>query len=300
MKTLRQSLPMLNAMAVFEAAARHGGLTPAAEELNIAQSAVSRHVANLERQLSVVLFTRKGNRVMLTREGNSLAIAIRNGLGTIKQAVEKLQPPDRDTLVVGCIYDLQQMWLMPRFELVASGVPNGQVMLLTSYDDRDFDQPDVAFSLRFGRPEDWPGFLAIKLFDGECFPVCSPAFLERYPTLASESYTAFRNVPLLHIVTEPGAVDSWESWISTESTLNGPRFTNYLSMMHETIAGRGAAIAWAGYIEEDLRLGRLVRLSATSRRHHNSFYVVKRKVTNSIVERVVKALLNSVELNMGN
>ncbi|MER8824133.1 LysR family transcriptional regulator [Mesorhizobium sp. M0991] len=39
-----------------------GGLTAAAEEPKIAQSAVSRHVANLERELAVALFTRKGNR----------------------------------------------------------------------------------------------------------------------------------------------------------------------------------------------------------------------------------------------
>ncbi|MER8395921.1 LysR family transcriptional regulator [Mesorhizobium sp. M1340] len=108
MTTLKTSLPLLNAMVAFEAAARNGGLTPAAEELNIAQSAVSRHVANLERQLSVALFTRRGNRVMLTEAGSSLALAIGDGMGTIRQAVERLQAPDRKTLVLGCYYDLQQ------------------------------------------------------------------------------------------------------------------------------------------------------------------------------------------------
>ncbi|MER8615129.1 LysR family transcriptional regulator [Mesorhizobium sp. M1216] len=85
MTTLKTSLPLLNAMVAFEAAARNGSLTLAAEELNIAQSAVSRHVANLERQLAVALFTRRSNRVMLTEAGNSLAFAIRDGLGTIRQ-----------------------------------------------------------------------------------------------------------------------------------------------------------------------------------------------------------------------
>ncbi|WP_352468572.1 LysR family transcriptional regulator [Mesorhizobium sp. M0119] len=51
MHTLRTSLPLLNAVVIFLGAARNGGLTAASEELNIAQSAVSRHVANLERQL---------------------------------------------------------------------------------------------------------------------------------------------------------------------------------------------------------------------------------------------------------
>lgn len=294
MKTLKTSLPLLNAMVVFEAAARNGGLTPAAEELNIAQSAVSRHVANLERQLSVSLFTRKGNRVILTEAGNSLAEAIRDGLGTIRQAVERLQAPDRDTFVVGCSYDLAQMWLMPRFDLVASRISNGQVMLLTSNDYKDFDQPDVALSIRFGRPEDWPGLVATRLFDGEWFPVCSPAFLARYPALVSETPPAYLDIPLLHLTTQPGAVDSWQSWIGTERNLDGPRFTSYLSMMHETIAGRGAALAWAGFVEEQLRLGQLVRLSGTSRRHSSSFHILTRKKTSPAIQAVVQALVGSV------
>ncbi|TIR03459.1 MAG: LysR family transcriptional regulator [Mesorhizobium sp.] len=295
MKTLKTSLPLLNAMVAFEAAARNGGLTSAAEELKIAQSAVSRHVANLEQQLAVSLFMRKGNRVTLTETGRSLAEAIRDGLDTIRQAVERLQTPDRDTFVVGCTYDLQQMWLMPRFDLVASRIPNGQVMLLTSYDYRDFDQPDVALSLRFGRPEDWPGLVATKLFDGEWFPVCSPAFLAQYPALTSENPKALLGVPLLHSTTQPGAVDSWESWIGTERKLDGPRFTNYLSMMHETIAGRGAALAWVGFIEEHIRLGRVVRLTATSRRHQSSFYIVTRKKSSPAIRAVTMALVDSVE-----
>ncbi|AWC24045.1 Gcv operon activator [Aminobacter sp. MSH1] len=293
MKTLKTSLPLLNAMVVFESAARNGGLTTAAEELNIAQSAVSRHVANLERQLSVTLFTRKGNRVFLTDAGSTLAEAIRDGLGTIREAVERLQAPDRDTFVVGSSFDIAQMWLMPRFDLVASRIPNGQVMLLTSNDYKDFDQPDVALSIRFGTPEEWPGLVARKLFDGEWFPVCSPAFLERNP-LASEVPQAFLDIPLLHLITQPGAVDSWQSWIGTERPLDGPRFTSYLSMMHETIAGRGAALAWAGFVEEHLRLGQLVRLTSTSRRHHSSFYIVTRTKTSPAIQAVVQALIGSV------
>jgi LysR family glycine cleavage system transcriptional activator len=293
MKTLKTSLPLLNAMVVFESAARNGGLTTAAEELNIAQSAVSRHVANLERQLSVTLFTRKGNRVFLTDVGNTLAEAIRDGLGTIREAVERLQSPDRDTFVVGCSFDIAQMWLMPRFDLVASLIPNGQVMLLTSNDYKDFDQPDVALSIRFGVPEEWPGLVATKLFDGVWFPVCSPAFLERHP-LASESPQAFLDIPLLHLITQPGAVDSWQSWIGTERPLDGPRFSSYLSMMHTTIAGRGAALAWAGFVEEHLRLRQLVRLTSSSRRHRSSFYIVTRTKTSPAIQAVVQALAGSV------
>ncbi len=295
MKTLRTSLPLLNAMVVFEAAARRGGLTPAAEELSIAQSAVSRHVVNLERQLSIELFRRTGNRVALTEAGSQLAEAIREGLGTIRQTVERLTGEDRDTVVIGCGHATGEVWLMPRFDLITSRIPSGRVMLLTSNDYRDFDRPEVALSIRFGKPADWPGHVAQKLFDGKWFPVCSPGFLARYPQLATEDPRVFLEVPLLHMVVSPGDITSWQSWIGTDKALDGPRFTSYLSMMHEAIAGRGAALAWAGIVEEALRLGQLVRLTKASRRHKDSFHVLTRKKSRADVMAVAQALVDSVQ-----
>lgn len=293
-RTLKTSLPLLNAMVVFEAAARHGGLTAAAHELNIAQSAVSRHVANLERSLSVALFARKGNRVALTEAGAFLADAIREGLGAISQAVDRLSARGADTFVIGCSHDFAQAWLMPRFGLVTAEIAGGRVLLQTSSDYRDFDQPQVALSIRFGTPEQWPHLQAEKLLDGEWFPVCAPDFLARYPALASADPKAFANVPLLHQATQPGAIDSWESWIGSERLLPGPRFSSYMSMMHETIAGRGAALAWGGFADEHLRRGQIVRLAATARRHEGGFYILTRRNAGPVVRTVARALLDSV------
>lgn len=294
MKTLKASLPPLNALVAFEAAARCGGLTAAADELSIAQSAVSRHIANLESRLAVGLFTRKGNRVQLTEEGTVLAEALRDGFGTIRQAVERLSGPHRDSFVIGSGYDLVQAWLMPRFDLVTSRVTHGRVTLLTSTDAKDLNRPDVAVSIRFGRPEDWPGLVAHKLFDGEWFPVCAPSLLDRHPELRTQDPAAFLGVPLLHLAAPPGAVDTWQAWIGTDQPLDGPTFTSYFPMMHEAIAGRGAALAWAGFVEEQLELGHLVRLTATPRRHQGAFHILTQKRTTATVRAVVEALLASV------
>ena len=73
MVTLRRSLPPMNALVVFEAAARHCNLTAAGAELCIAASAVSRHVATVERETGLILFIRNGNRLELTATGQRLA-----------------------------------------------------------------------------------------------------------------------------------------------------------------------------------------------------------------------------------
>jgi LysR family glycine cleavage system transcriptional activator len=71
MVTLRRSLPPINALVVFEVAARHQNLTAAGAELCIAASAVSRHVATVERETGLTLFTRNGNRLELTAAGSA-------------------------------------------------------------------------------------------------------------------------------------------------------------------------------------------------------------------------------------
>ena len=71
MLTLRRSLPPINALVVFEVAARHQNLTAAGAELCIAASAVSRHVATVERETGLVLFVRNGNRLELTTAGHA-------------------------------------------------------------------------------------------------------------------------------------------------------------------------------------------------------------------------------------
>ena len=53
---IRRALPSLMAIRAFESAARHGSFTLAASELFLTQSAISRHVRNLEESLGVKLF----------------------------------------------------------------------------------------------------------------------------------------------------------------------------------------------------------------------------------------------------
>ena len=79
---------LLNELAVLEAAARHAGFSAAGRELGLTQSAVSHHVARLERELGVPLFRRVWRGVVLTEAGAALYEALRRGFATIDAAVE--------------------------------------------------------------------------------------------------------------------------------------------------------------------------------------------------------------------
>ena len=87
---MRRKIPSTQALACFEAAARHESYTRAAQELSLTQSAVSRQITALEDFLGVPLFRRTRHGVALTP----------GGLGYWRQVSRRLQGLERDTLDV--------------------------------------------------------------------------------------------------------------------------------------------------------------------------------------------------------
>src|SRR5260221_13879431 len=82
-------LPPLNALRVFEAAARHLSFKDAAVELSITQAAVSHQVKSLEEYLGVELFRRAGRGVQLTETARACLPKLREGFHALRAAGEK-------------------------------------------------------------------------------------------------------------------------------------------------------------------------------------------------------------------
>ncbi len=76
----------LRHLRYFEAVARHSHVTRAAEELHIAQPALSKQVSQLEQELGIALFDRIGRNVRLTEAGESLLPHVRAVLAQIESA----------------------------------------------------------------------------------------------------------------------------------------------------------------------------------------------------------------------
>ena len=67
------SQPPLGALRVFEAVARLGSFSRAADELCVTQSAVSHQIRGLEAWFGAALFERSGNRAILMGHAAELA-----------------------------------------------------------------------------------------------------------------------------------------------------------------------------------------------------------------------------------
>src|SRR5258708_5337660 len=86
----RRAQPSLAGLQAFEATARLGGVSRAAAELHLTQSAVSRQVLALEEQLGVQLFRRVKKRLLLSEAGAAYLHDVRGVLAALGDATDAL------------------------------------------------------------------------------------------------------------------------------------------------------------------------------------------------------------------
>jgi LysR family transcriptional regulator, glycine cleavage system transcriptional activator len=87
------ALPPLDALRAFEAAARTGSFSAAADQLNVTHGAISRQVAKLEQWMGLKLFDRVARGVALTIEGNRLFIRTREAFALIADNTDRWTEP---------------------------------------------------------------------------------------------------------------------------------------------------------------------------------------------------------------
>ena len=132
----RKNIP-LNALRAFEAAARLGRLTVAAEELGVTHGAVSRQVRQLETVLGVDLFGGPRSKPELTQAGQSLAPVLTAALDQIDNAVRTVLAEEEGLLQVACLSTLAMRWLIPRLHRFTQAHPGIDVRLSTDKEHID-------------------------------------------------------------------------------------------------------------------------------------------------------------------
>jgi DNA-binding transcriptional LysR family regulator len=90
MKIDRRWLP-LNALRAFEAVAKHGSFTAAANALLISQSALSRHVLAIEKLIGTQLFERRPHALTLTEAGQALLPAVGKSFDRLEHALDDIR-----------------------------------------------------------------------------------------------------------------------------------------------------------------------------------------------------------------
>ncbi|KDR27656.1 MULTISPECIES: LysR family transcriptional regulator [Caballeronia] len=259
-------LPPMQALLMFESAARHASFTAAARELGSTQPAVSQRVVQLEESLGAALFERGHRGVTLTDDGTRLFDAVRRGLDVIRAATSDIRSRHAQrTLTLSTDFGFATYWLMPRLPQFKALMPDVDVKIITSQSlpSASGDHADVV--IVFGDTHaEWSGQSAVKLFAERVMPVCSPALIAGKS--APVSPADLSGLPLLHL--EPTLPERWLSWsawfeahgLAAPPTQGGFTFNSYALVAHAAVMGQGVALGWAPLIDELIATGQLVAL----------------------------------------
>lgn len=264
-------LPNLNALRAFEAAARHGSFTLAADELGVTQAAVSRHVRNLEKQLSVLLFKRGHRSVVLTLEGQHYAERVAEGLATIASFNHSRSKITRQRIAIEIDADLMLMWLLPRLK---EGTLKSLPVELQFRSRLDLPRSlpgDTDLAILWGANE-YPGFRCNLFLEPQAFPVSAPFLAGGRP--APSQSTQFQNYRLIH-----ERDDYWWRQFLGEALLASARNENHITLNRTYLVAEAAAAGLGLAVGDDvvfanfLKSGRLVQLNATRLKASRSFFI---------------------------
>jgi LysR family transcriptional regulator, glycine cleavage system transcriptional activator len=257
----RRSLPPLNAVRAFEAAARLGSFKEAAAELSVTQGAVSQQIRLLEEWLGPpALFRRSVRRAVLTPAGAALLAEFGPALDRISAAVQQHRArhggAPAAVLRVNALATFSMRWLLPRLTRFREEHPDIEVRLATSNDTIDALSESFDVVIR-GGPDTFHGFSSRFLLSERRLPVCSPSLLEQQPLDDVEDLARHT---LLHVMSMPRL---WRDWL-TEAGQPGLRPAGSLTLDHffltiqAALDGLGVAMGPTALIGDDIAAGRLV------------------------------------------
>ncbi|AIT27713.1 bacterial regulatory helix-turn-helix, lysR family protein [Bordetella holmesii 44057] len=177
---MRNGIPNLSALQAFEASARLGSFSRAAEELSLTHSAVYRQVASLESRLGVQLFTRVRRRIVLTDQGAEYAGRIRHHLDQIEKDTFGLvsRTGMGRSIHIAVVPTLATTWLIPR--LADFQQAHADISVSLSVRTLPFQFKDHPFDGALYHGDGvWPGTKGVLLFpERELVTVCAPGLLE--------------------------------------------------------------------------------------------------------------------------
>lgn len=257
------SLPPLEWLRAFEAAARLANFTAAAMELKITQAAVSQRIRLLETQLGTKLFERLPRGVILTLAGEAYAPHVQASLTALARATTDVFGADRRRITIAAAGSAMLLWIVPRLDRLKQSVPRATIKFVTVYREPDYVTAQADFDVRFGYGV-WPGRDSRLLFPETLAPVAAPELVKNWPD--------WRSAPAISLA---GPRHGWLEW-SVETGNIPPRasdvrFDSFLQVREAALRGQGVMLGSLALLEHDLAEGRLIRLdgpAVTMRQGH--------------------------------
>lgn len=260
----------MNSLFTFEAAARCGNFSKAAEELNVTPAAVSRMVSRLEEHLDVALFARQAGGATLTGPGRILFDAIARGFSGIENALREIEDHKTgiETVTLSVSTGFTTHWMMPRMADFKRAFPTVDLRFQLVMGELAGEVHDVDIGMRFVSAPD-PRHEAADIMPEILIPISNADYRENHLRHRGNS----RDIDML---ADPD--DRHTAWSSlffagegADSTrFDSMNFLDYAIVVQAALLGQGVALGWLNVVAHWLRTRALVpagtRVTTTQRR----------------------------------
>lgn len=262
MKTENHHLPPLSRLRPFDAAARHESFSLAAAELGMTQTAVSKQIGLLEREIGTALFERRNRAVFLTDAGRRLGRVVGVALSDVAAEIAVLRGSRRsEELVLHCQLCEAFYWLMPRLARFHERHPGMELRVVSTLNPLTQAQESFDVAIQTTGRAYGSARLAFTAAD-EIFPVCAPSLVTASMDPIAPNRLA--NFPLLSHSVTPQDWMEWQEWFGqVGATLPKDArfvpFDSYPLALQAAVAGRGVALGWKRTTQDMIDEGKLVR-----------------------------------------
>jgi len=286
-------LPPLNALRVFEAAARHLSFKEAAVELHITQAAVSHQVKSLEEYLGVQLFRRTARGVQLTDAARACLPKLREGFDALAGAVEMIRERgDEAQLVITAPPVFTARWLMPRLADFSKREPKIELRVFASskmvdagaldstslVGDLDLRTESSAVQIHLGAGQ-YPGHRADRLFGVSMAAVANPGLVKESGLKVPADLASHT---LLHddAMEIVAGGNAWRKWLEAAGVADrvdadrGPRFSSNILSLEAASQKLGIALALRPLVDADIASDRLCAPFDVEVKPQSAYYLV--------------------------
>ncbi|HDS1735421.1 MULTISPECIES: LysR family transcriptional regulator [Pseudomonas] len=283
--TLLLRMPSLRAVKAFVGAAKYGSFTRAAEALCVTQAAISRQIRELEECLGAQLFVRSGRTVELTPAGAVFFEAAQLSFVNIAQAADRVRnaPMQKHILTICCSPAFSAFWLSQHLPEFRVNHPDIELNLITTQNFVNMEpgvEPDIIIS-KLSSPG--VGYKSYPLCHDVIYPICSPAYLQQHPEVAT--LEGLRNADLLDLSPfgRSGVAEhvDWGVWLALhnvdidERPADSPPLfhaNDYNLIINMVLTHQGVALGWNQLVSAMVDKGMLVRPVAEQTTLRNSLH----------------------------
>lgn len=258
-----KNLRNINLLRTFECAARLQSYGAAGSELCISQAAVSQQMRQLEQELRCQLFLRKGRKMLLTQQGETLYSYTQQAFTTLQQGINEIADEGiAGSLTITSTQAFTALWLMPRLHKFSKLHPDIKINVTSSSEFADLTQQHIDLAIRFGinvEQKTDPNYTCEYFGEEPVYPICSAQLAQ---TIKLNNARDLLTAWLIRL--ELPNPYEWEQWFESAGVQNHQQHQQWTQVnstdmaINAVLNGHGITLAAKYLCQPHLTSGQLI------------------------------------------